>query len=508
VYLDEAITDKDPNIRITALRVAQQLKKDVIPSIAKLVDDDSPQVRRQAALALRGNNSQQAANLWAALATQHDGKDRWYLEALGIGASGNWDLYFNAWKNKVGKDWNTDAGKDIVWRSRSKEALPLMAELIRSSDDTQMLRYFRALDFHTDASKQIMLAQLATQSKDSKVLYALKHMDASKFKMTPAVNATLNKVLDQNKGKLEFVELATSFKLQNKANDLLRIAVQYPDSASGKEAAKTLLNWNRSDLFENVFSSDNKDESQSLVKALWPHMYNSKTMTVMEQVFMDGTKDADLRKLAVRTFGGPWESEDRLLFLAKENKIPDDLHIAAAGVFQTAWRSNIREDGAKYLKLPGSKEGKPLPSISVLTDKSGNATRGKEIFQNLCSNCHQVEGQGVNFGPDLSEIGGKLSKEAMYTSILYPDEGISFGYEAYRIKLKDGTSAFGRIVSETEDKIDLQYINTQQSVNKADVVSKIKLENSLMPANLQSSMSEQEIIDLVEYLQKLKKEKL
>jgi putative heme-binding domain-containing protein len=144
----------------------------------------------------------------------------------------------------------------------------------------------------------------------------------------------------------------------------------------------------------------------------------------------------------------------------------------------------------------------------VLTDKSGNATRGKEIFQNLCSNCHQVEGQGVNFGPDLSEIGGKLSKEAMYTSILYPDEGISFGYEAYRIKLKDGTSAFGRIVSETEDKIDLQYINTQQSVNKADVVSKIKLENSLMPANLQSSMSEQEIIDLVEYLQKLKKEKL
>jgi hypothetical protein len=44
-------------------------------------------------------------------------------------------------------------------------------------------------------------------------------------------------------------------------------------------------------------------------------------------------------------------------------------------------------------------------------------------------------------------------------------------------------------------------------VNKADVVSKTKLENSLMPANLQSTMSEQDIVDLVQYLQTLKKEK-
>jgi putative heme-binding domain-containing protein len=111
-----------------------------------------------------------------------------------------------------------------------------------------------------------------------------------------------------------------------------------------------------------------------------------------------------------------------------------------------------------------------------------------------------VKKEGVNFGPDLSEIGAKLSKEGLYTAILFPDQGISFGYEAWRIKLKDGSTAFGRIVSETEDKIDMQYMQQQQTVQKPEIESRTKLENSLMPSNLQSSMTEEELVDLVEYL--------
>jgi putative heme-binding domain-containing protein len=92
----------------------------------------------------------------------------------------------------------------------------------------------------------------------------------------------------------------------------------------------------------------------------------------------------------------------------------------------------------------------------------------------------------------------------MYTSILYPDQGISFGYEGYMLKLRDGCSAFGRIVSETADKIEMQYMDAPQTVNKADVVSRTKLPNSLMPSNLQSQLTENELVDLVEYLMGLK----
>ena len=63
----------------------------------------------------------------------------------------------------------------------------------------------------------------------------------------------------------------------------------------------------------------------------------------------------------------------------------------------------------------------------------------------------------------------------------------------------------GKIVSETADKIDLQYMASQQTIDKAQVVSRIKMESSMMPGNLQSLMSQQDLVDLVEYLSGLKK---
>lgn len=503
-YFNEALADKDPNIRITALRAARQLDRDVLATAAKLQDDDSPQVRRDVAIAIRGNDSPQAASIWAELASKYDGKDRWYLEALGISADLNRDLYFNTWLRKVGKDWNSPANRDIVWRSRSKDAMPLLAQLIKSSDDQEMLRYFRAFDFHTDPSKQKVLTGLITTSKDAKLLYALKHVDAKNFKMTAAVLAKLNGVLDKRKGQLEFVDLINIYHLENKAPELLDVALQYPDSAAGREASKVLLDWGRQDLFEKVFAADKKNDQIALVKSLRANIQNQKAMRVMEGIFMDTLRDVEVRTLAVRAFAGPWQSEDRLLELAKENKIPKDLHVAAGGVFQAAWRGDVREEGSKYIKLPRSKEGGDLPSVSVLVDTKGNAGNGKEVFRNLCSNCHQINNQGTNFGPDLSEIGGKLSKSAIYNSILFPDQGISFGYEGYRFELKDGSTAMGKIVSETEEKIDLQYMASQQSIDKAQVASRTQMESSLMPGNLHSSMSKQELVDLVEYLSGLK----
>ena len=505
-YIAQATSDKDVNIRIAGIRATRFLNKDIIALSSKLVQDPSPQVRREIALAFRGNSTQEAANLWTQLVQQYDGKDRWYLEALGISAAGNWDLYFNTWKNKVGADWKAANNTDIVWRSRSKAAMPLMAELIKSGDEQSMLRYYRAFDFHTDASKQAVLTSLIQQTKGAKVLYALKHMDPSKLKMTPPVMTALNAALDEQKGKLEFVELVTSFKLQDRSKDLLQLALQFPDSTIGKESAKTLLDWNKIDLIKTTLNSSDKEEAQSMIKALWAHMYNQKTISIMEGVMLDSTQDMELRKLATKTFGGPWEAEDRLLELAKEKKIPSDLHTAAAGVFQTAWRALLRDEAAKYLTLPGSKEGASLPAISVMVEKKGDHIKGKEVFQSLCSTCHQVNKEGINFGPDLSEIGSKLSKEAMYTSILFPDQGISFGYEGYRLKLNDGSTAIGKIVSETADKIDMQYMNNKQSVQKEKITSRSKLESSLMPSNIQSSMSEQELVDLVAYLESLRKD--
>ena len=95
-YIAEAIKDNNADLRITGLRAAGQLNKDVIATIKQLVNDPDPQVRRECAIALHHNKSAEAADLWASLAVQHDGKDRWYLEALGIGADRQWDKFFRS----------------------------------------------------------------------------------------------------------------------------------------------------------------------------------------------------------------------------------------------------------------------------------------------------------------------------------------------------------------------------------------------------------------------------
>ena len=101
-------------------------------------------------------------SLWAELAVQHDGHDRWYLEALGIGAGDRWEECFAAWRAKVGEAWNTAAGHDIIWRSRSSAAPELLAAIIMdaATGEEEKSRYFRAFDFHEGPEKDAALRSI------------------------------------------------------------------------------------------------------------------------------------------------------------------------------------------------------------------------------------------------------------------------------------------------------------------------------------------------------------
>jgi hypothetical protein len=163
-HLNAALEDSDPDIRITALRIARALNIDVLPFVKQLVNDSSAQVRRECAIALRHNKSDEASKLWTRLAQQYDGKDRWYLEALGIAADKQEDRFFSVWLASVGNKWNTPAGRDLIWRSRSPKAAPLLAKIATSKDVPEMekARYVRALDYIKGPEKEAALVAIAT----------------------------------------------------------------------------------------------------------------------------------------------------------------------------------------------------------------------------------------------------------------------------------------------------------------------------------------------------------
>jgi hypothetical protein len=163
-YVDGALADKDPDIRITGLRIARSLKMDLIPRVKQLAKDPSAQVRRECLIALRHNHSPEAAKLWVTLAGQHDGQDRWYVEALGIAMDKQENRFFDAWLAEVGDKWDTPAGRDIVWRSRASKAPALLARIItdKSTSAKDKDRFLRSLDFIKGPEKDAALVEIST----------------------------------------------------------------------------------------------------------------------------------------------------------------------------------------------------------------------------------------------------------------------------------------------------------------------------------------------------------
>ena len=138
----------------------------------------------------------------------------------------------------------------------------------------------------------------------------------------------------------------------------------------------------------------------------------------------------------------------------------------------------------------------------------GDISNGLQLFRGVatCSNCHVIDKFGKEVGPDLSEIGSKLSREAMYTSILDPSAGISHNYETYILLTADGQVINGLKMSETPEEV---IIRTPEGIDRKiaqDEIEEIKKsDKSIMPENLHHTIDQKGLLDIVEYMTTLKK---
>src|SRR5262249_57674921 len=97
--------------------------------------------------------------------------------------------------------------------------------------------------------------------------------------------------------------------------------------------------------------------------------------------------------------------------------------------------------------------------------------------------CQEMNGEGVDVGPNVSEIGTKLAREAMYEAILDPSAGIAFGYEAWQLDFKDGGESYGLIVSETPDEVAVKTIGGLVTRYQKDAIAqRTRQKLSIMPA--------------------------
>ncbi len=161
-------------------------------------------------------------------------------------------------------------------------------------------------------------------------------------------------------------------------------------------------------------------------------------------------------------------------------------------------------------KDPG---GRPadLPGWQKLLGAGGDPTRGERVFYHpkgpQCFACHRVNGRGGGVGPDLTVVGGSLTRDRLVESIVDPSREIAPLFVAWRLRTKDGDVVDGRLVSEDTTAGNIVMLTAQgaQVVTKLkDVEERQASKLSLMPEKLPGAMTLEEFRDLLSFLESLK----
>lgn len=354
-----------------------------------------------------------------------------------------------------------------------------------------------AVSFADDADEQ--------RSKDQVFIETLSRIENIDLNAAPKLKTKLLGVLDRNRGSETYVELVARFNLRELNDELFKLALTKPNDSAGVSAAKLLLKFDELSRFEKTIAGDDAKSAAAALLVLG-FTNDTKAYDLLEKIVTDDQRSKPIRTATVMAFGNGRAGEKRLLLIAKNGKLADDLHFAAGNVLLASSDATLREEAGKHLKLPPSLSSKPLPPISELAKRTGKADQGEAVFKKVnCIQCHRVGELGHDFGPALTEIGSKLPKEALYTAILDPSAGIEHNYEGTRMETDEGETV-GIVISETAEELILRLAGgITQKHQKKGIVSREKLKSSLMPPGLQQAMSEEELVNLIEWLTQQKK---
>lgn len=144
---------------------------------------------------------------------------------------------------------------------------------------------------------------------------------------------------------------------------------------------------------------------------------------------------------------------------------------------------------------------------SVVTDwlarlpATGDAGRGRAVFEATCATCHRCADVGHKVGPDLSGVAHR-SVEDLLGNILDPNMAINPGFVAYQAETRDGETHAGLLSGDAPESITLMQAAGQTVViPRRDLVRLASTGASLMPEGLEAGRTPQEMRDLIAFLQ-------
>ncbi len=539
--LTSALTDPDPNIRITALRAARQLWQQKQPEklrevIAKVVTDKSPAVRREAAIALRFDGSDEASLNWWLLALwtqkakvpyaqvpsimlwpENTPRSKWAIEALGVGADLFWSSRDKAFPKAntalMGHESKATVESDPVvdqlrWRSRRA---PTEDELLNfkwtpnattKATGVNPLRSLQLLSYHhrEEVAKAALTIFLKADAETALASTAL--LDRNAITSNPEAKTRLDSLLKPVVGKPEFVALVEKLNLTGFEKELLDFISANPNAPESVNAAR-LIAANRDGALRFLKDADAKS-AKALIAALG-RVSDRAAVAVMNQHFWPEKRE-DVRRVLIDALALSGEGGRAILKWQSEGKLPPQFKDQAALALSRSTDAGLRDQASRELPLPAAQGLANFPKLPELMKLKGDAAKGQTMFMQAgCVACHRVKGQFIDFGPDLTQIGAKLSQDGLFTAILYPSAAIEHSYVGLTVTTKDGQTVVGYVVSETDAELTLRMAGgASTTVKKVNILKKEELKDSLMPPGLAGAIGPQGLADLVAWMMTLR----
>lgn len=149
-----------------------------------------------------------------------------------------------------------------------------------------------------------------------------------------------------------------------------------------------------------------------------------------------------------------------------------------------------------------------LEPLLPMVGKGRDFARGQAAFAAAqCILCHRYGDQGGAAGPDLTNVATRFKRQDLLESMTEPSKVVSEQYQMTVFTMKDGSVMAGRISQENDDTIVVMTNpfdpSATTALHKPDVAARERSKVSLMPPGLLNTLNEEEILDLMAYLESM-----
>jgi len=239
------------------------------------------------------------------------------------------------------------------------------------------------------------------------------------------------------------------------------------------------------------------------------------------------TVDDRLARIAIARMDGrrgSFHAAERLLVaLTKEKRAgwkrdvdlrhaPKDGEHAAGLRFWKAWYEKRESKPFEPLTAAAVRErsDEEVKALLLRGSPGGSMERGTAVWDKArCADCHGSGKAGDDagrtiFGPELAGVTQRLSREEFIDSLVYPSKQVADRFKATVIQVQGGGAPLtGFVTEEGDDSVTLVDQDKVHTIRRADIVFTAPQESSLMPERLLSRLTEEEIRDLLAYLEEL-----